>query len=57
MIGSPIFTALQAGKRLSRRELNILTAFTYGKKYKYCDIDDPYFIYNTVNQFKMSSNK
>jgi hypothetical protein len=32
---SSINTALEGGKRLARREKNVLTAFTYGKKLNY----------------------
>ena len=47
--GSSINTALEGGKRLARREKNMLTAFTYGRKFKYQDIDDPFFVYNVIN--------
>jgi hypothetical protein len=49
---SSINTALEGGKRLARREKNVLTAFTYGKKLNYQDIDNPYFVYNVINQIK-----
>jgi len=46
---SSIQTALEGGKRLARREKNVLTAFTYGKKLKYSDIDNPFFVYNVIS--------
>lgn len=54
---SAINTALEGGKRLSRRLQNVLTAFTYGKKYKYQDIDDPFFVFNVINSIKKNSKK
>ena len=49
---STINAALEGGKRLNRRLLNVLTAFTYGKKCKYQDIDDPFFVFNVTNSMK-----
>ena len=39
-----IAAAYEGGHRLERREENILAAFTYGKKIKYDEIDDPAYI-------------
>ena len=33
--------AFECGSRLERRDENVLTAFTYGQKIKYKDLDDP----------------
>lgn len=35
--------AFEGGHRLKRRDYNIFTAFAYGKKLKYCELDDPLF--------------
>ena len=37
-----IAAAVEGGSRLSRRDFNIYTAFTYGYKLQYQDLDDPY---------------
>ena len=38
-----IAAAYEGGHRLERRDKNIYTAFTFGKKLKYEELDDPYF--------------
>jgi hypothetical protein len=38
-----IKAAYEGGHRLVRRDENIFTAFTYGKKLRYDDLDDPAF--------------
>ena len=35
--------AYEGGHRLSRRDKNIMTAFTYGKKLRYSQLDDPQY--------------
>lgn len=38
--------AYRAGHRLDQRSKNIETAFTYGKKLKYSNIDNPLYAWN-----------
>lgn len=40
--------ALEGGHRLERRWKNIMIAFTYGRKLKYADLDDPHYKSNTL---------
>ena len=39
-----IAAAYEGGHRLERREENMLAAFTYGRKLKYSEIDEPSYI-------------
>lgn len=34
---------MEGGQRLNRRDYNIYTAFSYGKKLKYAELDDPLY--------------
>ena len=43
-----IVQAFECGNRLERREENILTAFTYGKKIKHKDLDDKNYVQNIL---------
>ena len=47
-----IKSALEGGQRLQRRDKNIYTAFTYGKKLKYDELDDPGYISKIKNRGK-----
>jgi hypothetical protein len=48
-----IAAAYEGGHRLERRDINIFTAFTYGKKLRYEDLDDARFAYNLKNKAKI----
>lgn len=45
-----IAAAYEGGHRLERREANITAAFTYGKKLKYSEIDDPQYICRLLSE-------
>lgn len=47
-----IEAAYEGGNRLARRQENIETAFTYGKKIKYKDLDNPQFKFNIIQQYQ-----
>lgn len=47
-----ILAAYEGGHRLDRRDKNIYTAFTYGKKLKYCELDDPGYVQKIKNKGK-----
>jgi hypothetical protein len=50
-----IKAALEGGHRLKRRDYNIFTAFVYGKKLKYDELDDP--LYKQKIIYDMKSRK
>ena len=51
--------AFRAGHRQAHRDDNVATAFTYGKKLKYSNIDDPLYAWNLRREhcFKKRKHK
>ena len=49
-----IAAAYEGGHRLERRDENIYTAFTYGKKLKYEELDDPGYVNKCKNRGKLN---
>jgi hypothetical protein len=49
-----IAAAYEGGHRLERRDENIYTAFTYGKKLKYEELDDPGYVSKCKNTGKLN---
>ena len=49
-----IAAAYEGGHRLERRDENIYTAFTYGKKLKYDELDDPGYVNKCKNRGKLN---
>ena len=47
-----IVDAFEGGHRLERRDQNIYTAFTYGTKLKYQDLDDPNYKKNILMEMR-----
>ena len=52
-----ISAAYEGGHRLERREENMLAAFTYGKKLRYSEIDDPSYIPRLIATVTKKSKK